>query len=67
MFYFMKADKRRQCYPLCFIWLNTTGLPLTFYFMKGNKNRQLPLTFYLTTADEKNDSVTPYVLFDDGG
>ena len=56
-----------------------TVLPLTFYLMMGNEKFLLPLMFYFLTGNKKrqcyplrfirrraikNDSFTPYVLFD---
>ena len=57
----MTGDKKT--FHLMTGYKKTTVLPLTFYLMKADKKRQCnPLCFNLT----KNDSVTPYVLFDDG-
>ena len=51
-FYLMTTDKKRQCYPLRFIsWKKRHCYPLDFIWWRRRQN----------------DSVTPYVLFDDDG
>ena len=59
-FIWWRPIKRRHCYPLRFIWYKTTVLPLTFC-LTGNKKRGCyPVCFIWWRLI--NDSVTPYVL-----
>ena len=50
------AEKKRQCYPLCFFWQrpekNDSVTPYIF-LAAADKKRVLPLTFFLAAADEK--------------
>jgi hypothetical protein len=50
VFFFMTTNKKRQFYPLYFIWQRQQCYPLSFFSWR-------PI---------KNDSVTPYILFDKG-
>ena len=62
MFFFMTTNKKRQCYPLYFIWQRQQCDPLFFFHDDQLKTTVLPLMFF-SWRPIKNNSVTPYVFF----
>ena len=77
MFFFMTTNKKRQCYPLYFIWQRQQCYPLCFFSWRPIKNKCYPLWFlswrpiknsyplcFFSWRPIKNNSVTPYILFD---
>ena len=73
--YFVTANKKRQCYPSCFIWIKrqcyplcfnwqiSTVLPFMFFFMTTNKKTTvLPLMFLFMTTNKKT-TVLPLMFF----
>ena len=58
--FFMTTNKKRQCYPLYFIWQRQQCYPLWFFSWRPKKNDTV--TPHVPFGE--NDSVTPYVLFD---
>ena len=72
--FFMTTDKKRQCYPLYFIWQRQQCYPLCFFSWRPIKNNSVtpygffhddqrkttvsPLMFHLIKT-----TVTPYVFF----
>ena len=56
----MTGNKNQQCNPLRFIRWRRINNDSDIHDVLFDKKLQC----YLMMADEKNDSVTPYVLFD---
>ena len=65
MFY-LTTNKKRQCYPLCFIWWrpikNNSVTPCVLFDDDQWKTIILPLVFYLTATDKKT-TVLPFMFY----
>ena len=60
--YFMTADKKRQCYPLCFIWQRQQCYPLCFFSRRPIKDDIVtPCVFF--HDDQRRTTVLPPMFF----
>ena len=62
VFFFMTTKEKQQCYPLCFTWSISTGLPLMFISWRPIKNNIVtPYVFFLD--DQYKTTVLPLMCF----
>ena len=66
MFYLMTADEKTSSVTPYVSFNKKRVLPLTFYLKTGDKKQQCYPLHFIWRRVIKNDSVTPYVLFDNG-
>ena len=77
--FFSWRPKKNKVLPPMFYLINIDSVTTYVYFMTADKKRQLPLVFFFMTTNKKpqcyplcffswrpikNNSVTPYILFD---